>query len=107
MDKWLESRVNHRSEQDQRNGTLVERSMSFYGVNDVNEMKQIWRRQRYHFEQELETYFSTRNNLLTIDIEKDDVAMEISSFLNFTIRPETWTQYRKTAGERSPTPSLE
>ena len=104
VDKWLDSRVNHRSTSDEQHGTLLERSMHFHGVNDVDAMREIWRQQRSRFEQDLASYFSGRDKLLKIDIELDDVPTEISRFLTFNIKPETWKHRRKTADVDSQEP---
>ena len=104
IDKWLDSRVNHRSASDEQHGTLLERSMHFHGVNDVEVMQEIWRTQRSRFEHDLENYFSGRDKLLTFDIGTDDVPAEISRFLTFNIKPETWKHRRKTADVDSEKP---
>lgn len=96
VDKWLDSRVNHRSASDEQHGTLLERSMAFHGVNDVESMREIWRTQRSRLEQDLESYFAGRNTLLKIDIGNEDVPAQISRFLAFKIEPETWKHRRKT-----------
>ena len=97
VDKWLDSRVNHRSASDRQHGTLLARSMAFHGVNDVEAMREIWRTQRSRLEQDLEDYFAASDKLLKFDIGDDDIPTQISRFLAFEIEPETWKHRRKTA----------
>jgi len=96
MAAWIKSRANHGSAY---KINLLQRARKIYGTSDDSEIFAIWRNQREAFEAELADYFGKRpdKKLLNLNINDDDAAAQVATFLDRDMDISQWGWVGKTA----------
>ncbi|WP_048439946.1 sulfotransferase [Caenimonas sp. SL110] len=96
MEDWLASREKHR-------GAMVGESLlGFYlrylKTQDIQVVRDHWRRTREHFEQEIRAYFSGNPRFMEISIDDEDFASKVSSFIGVPLDGAHWVARNVTPG---------
>jgi hypothetical protein len=91
-DAWVASRLANYSMGTKMNFVDLECRVS--GLKSADEAIAKWRTDRREFEARVERYFEGSPRFLKIDIERDDVAHQLSHFLGVEFDPSKWTQIK-------------
>lgn len=91
INSWIESRINHISKID--NLSLCELQLKLLNTNDIQVVKNHWKTTRLQYETEIRNYFSSKGNLIELDIDNNDVVALLNTTLSFNLNPMYWKKH--------------
>ena len=97
IQKWIASRLRHVG----LSGSFLERYCNVLQTSDQNVVVDRWIEERTRFERDLNDYFGESDRLLVLDIESDQPAKLISSFLGMDLDVMAWSWAGKTPAHRA------
>lgn len=98
VQKWIASRLRHFG----LSGSFLERYCKVLNTSDQKEVVAGWIEGRARFERDLSDYFGGSERLLILDIESDQPARLISSFLGMDLDESAWSWTGKTPDRETP-----
>ena len=90
LQKWLNSRMNHRG------GSFLDGCKKLYNTHSTDEVARIWTDQRQTLEQWMFRYFRECERFLVVDIEGENPQGKIRDFIGNQLRLEQWQWFNKT-----------
>lgn len=94
MEDWLTSRCRHSELVEKQ--TILELHKKILKTEDVQHIKNYWKKCRLRLEEDLGNYFKGRDNFLELNIEDKDFVRKLSTFVELELDPSSWIKFNET-----------